>query len=408
MAGATTLTMRPFAQTQLLLYLCLTSVLVRSWTYTYSNQTMSWIQAKEWCENHTQILMFIQNEEDNNYLKDNLPKIKPYYWIGLRKTEDNWTWLGTAKMLEGNGYWSDNEPNNKKQDEDCVEIQINTWNSNGKWNDEKCTKQKHALCYNASCLTTSCSKHAQCVENISNYTCKCNPGFTGPKCMEAVECGAVKTPEQGFVQCSHVYGDFRFNSSCQFHCARGYILQGSKHLHCLSLGKWDHDPPECQVVECPPITTSNSGWNMTCNHPRHTNSYNSTCVFRCDEGFELRGSHTTRCDHTGQWTHNTPTCTVMLCKSLSVPGGGIVSCYRGNSTICTVQCPSAYLLLGGYKDLLMASSGCAAFSTICCYMFCCSYCRKRKKPVKQNYQDEMTDPVCDAGDAPLEDLLSSV
>lgn len=92
--------------------------------------------------------MFIQNEEDNNYLKDNLPKIKPYYWIGLRKTEDNWTWLGTAKMLEGNGYWSDNEPNNKKQDEDCVEIQINTWNSNGKWNDEKCTKQKHALCYN--------------------------------------------------------------------------------------------------------------------------------------------------------------------------------------------------------------------------------------------------------------------
>lgn len=144
------------------------------------------------------------------------------------------------------------------------------------------------------------------------------------------------------MQCSHVYGDFRFNSSCQFHCARGYILQGSKHLHCLSLGKWDHDPPECQgrewytvsllithlrciddllllhnlfflpiiiVVECPPITTSNSGWNMTCNHPRHTNSYNSTCVFRCDEGFELRGSHTTRCDHTGQWTHNTPTCT---------------------------------------------------------------------------------------------------
>lgn len=127
----------------------------------------------------------------------------------------------------------------------------------------------------ASCFERSCSEHAECVENIGNYTCKCNPGFTGPRCNEgtedspnfktvsmyvcyilyslslfaAVECGMVKNPEQGSVQCKHVYGEFRFDSSCHFYCARGYILKGSKHIHCLSLGQWDSEPPECQGRE---------------------------------------------------------------------------------------------------------------------------------------------------------------
>lgn len=118
-----------------------------SWTYKYSNKTMVWIEAKAWCENQSQSLMFIQNEEENNYLKNTLPKQNAYYWIGLRRTEGNWTWQGTTKMLEGNGSWAHNEPNNKKDDEDCVEIYINNYETNGKWNDEKCNKQKHALCY---------------------------------------------------------------------------------------------------------------------------------------------------------------------------------------------------------------------------------------------------------------------
>ena len=33
----------------------------------------------------------------------------------------------------------------------------------------------------ASCFNTSCSEHAECVETINNYTCTCDPGFTGPR-----------------------------------------------------------------------------------------------------------------------------------------------------------------------------------------------------------------------------------
>lgn len=62
------------------------------------------------------------------------------------------------------------------------------------------------------------------------------------------------------------------------------------------------------ALQCPQIATVPYG-SMNCSHPVHTNGYNSTCVFSCEEGFELTGSHTTVCDHTGRWTHNPPTCT---------------------------------------------------------------------------------------------------
>ncbi|XP_053470464.1 P-selectin isoform X2 [Ictalurus furcatus] len=326
---------------------------VQAWTYHYNTDTsMEWEIARQWCRQHYTDMVAIQNKQEVIYLNQILPLHRSYYWIGLRKMAGQWTWVGTMKPLAPEATsWATGEPNNQGTSEDCVEIYIKRSKDPGMWNDDKCSKKKAALCYTASCFERSCGDHAECVENIGNYTCECNPGFTGPRCNEAVECGAVKTPEQGFVQCSHVYGDFRFNSSCQFHCARGYILQGSKHLHCLSLGKWDRDPPECQVVECPPITTRTSGWNMTCNHPLHTNSYNSTCVFRCDEGFELRGSHTTRCDHTGQWTHNTPTCTAVTCEPLVMPEKGHMTCtdplgkfsFRSS---CAVTCEEGYTLKG--------------------------------------------------------------
>ncbi|XP_060722902.1 P-selectin isoform X2 [Tachysurus vachellii] len=326
---------------------------VQAWTYHYNeNNKMEWEMARKWCRQHFTDMVAIQNKEEVKHLNQILPYHNSYYWIGLRKIAGHWTWVGTMKPLSPMAAnWARNEPNDKGANEDCVEIYIKRQEDSGMWNDDKCSKKKTALCYTASCFERSCSEHAECVENIGNYTCKCNAGFTGPRCNEAVKCVVVKNPEHGFVQCNHVYGDFRFNSSCHFHCARGYIIQGSQYLHCLSSGKWDSDPPQCQVVECPPITTRTSGWNMTCSHPLHTNSYNSTCKFSCEEGFELRGSKTTQCDHTGKWTHNTPTCTAVSCKPLVSPQKGNMTCtdqlgnfsYRSS---CAVSCEEGYTLRG--------------------------------------------------------------
>ena len=71
-----------------------------------------------------------------------------FYWIGIRKINGTWTWIGTNKSLTKEATnWAPGEPNNKQTDEDCVEIYIKREKDSGKWNDENCTKKKFALCY---------------------------------------------------------------------------------------------------------------------------------------------------------------------------------------------------------------------------------------------------------------------
>lgn len=42
-----------------------------------------------------------------------------------------------------------------------------------------------SLCvYIASCSQNSCSAHADCLETIGNYTCRCHPGFWRSRCDE--------------------------------------------------------------------------------------------------------------------------------------------------------------------------------------------------------------------------------
>lgn len=61
------------------------------------------------------------------------------------------------------------------------------------------------------------------------------------------------------------------------------------------------------AVQCS-LSAHSSDVRMNCTHPISTNSYSSTCVFNCDEGFKLIGSNKSQCDHTGQWIPKTPTC----------------------------------------------------------------------------------------------------
>uniref|UniRef100_A0A3B4C2X9 L-selectin n=1 Tax=Pygocentrus nattereri TaxID=42514 RepID=A0A3B4C2X9_PYGNA len=222
---------------------------VEAWTYHYrTDSNMNWETARWWCQQNYTDMVAIQNKEEIAYLNNTLPHHKQYYWIGLRKVEGQWTWVGTNKPLtEEAAHWAQGEPNNKQSNEDCVEIYIKRVKDKAMWNDVSCSRPKAPLCYKVSCLNTSCSEHAECVEAINNYTCKCEPGFSGPRCEKAVQCS--------------------------------------------------------------PISGNSSGLSMKCSHPISTNSYNSTCTFSCEEGFELRGPYTTKCDHTGQWTHKTPTCT---------------------------------------------------------------------------------------------------
>ncbi len=127
---------------------------VDCWSYYHSDTTMNWTQARTWCREHYTDMVAIQNQEEIQYLMKLLPKKEGYYWIGIRKIEDVWTWVGTNKALTAEATnWARGEPNNGKNqrraivNEDCVEMYIKREQQAGKWNDERCDKKKTALCY---------------------------------------------------------------------------------------------------------------------------------------------------------------------------------------------------------------------------------------------------------------------
>lgn len=72
------------------------------------------------------------------------------------------------------------------------------------------------------------------------------------------------------------------------------------------------------VVQCAKLEPK--GVPMNCSHPYGDFSYNSTCEFRCHEGFERRGPGMLQCLPSQEWSANIPTCTGRAWQGLGVSG----------------------------------------------------------------------------------------
>ncbi|KAK6484186.1 P-selectin isoform X2 [Huso huso] len=325
---------------------------VKAWTYHYNiTPNMNWDTARQWCRDHFTDMVAIQNQKEIKYLNDVLPSNPNYYWIGIRKINDRWTWVGTNKTLKKEAEnWAPGEPNNKGRAQDCVEIYIKRSSHASKWNDERCTRQKGALCFQASCTASSCTAWGECIETIGNYTCDCYPGFKGPRCEYAMECENLHPPHHGTMNCSHLFGPFQFNSSCDFGCNQGFVMAGSGLLQCQASGQWTTDSPTCQAVKCNALNTPKRAI-LNCTHPLEDNSFNSTCEIGCEKGFSLSGPNRLQCTARGQWIGQMPTCKAVKCEALSIPSHGSMDCahpiekFSYNSG-CWFGCKEGFLLNG--------------------------------------------------------------
>uniref|UniRef100_G3SZI6 E-selectin n=1 Tax=Loxodonta africana TaxID=9785 RepID=G3SZI6_LOXAF len=296
-----------------------------AWTYHTSVQTMTYDEAREYCQQYTD-LVAIQNKEEIKYLNSILSHSPSYYWIGIRKVNGVWTWVGTQKPLTPEAEnWAPGEPNNKQNDEDCVEIYIKRGKDEGMWNDESCNKKKLALCYTAACSNMSCSGHGECVETINNYTCECDPGFSGLNCEQVVTCEAQKAPEHGSLVCTHPWGNFSYNSSCSVTCEKGHLPSSTEATRCTSSGEWSAPTAACSVVECDALTSPADG-TMKCSQSSGSFPWNTTCAFDCEEGFELMGVPSLQCTSSGNWDNEMPTCKAVKCGAISGPQNGSMTC----------------------------------------------------------------------------------
>lgn len=153
---------------------------VEGWSYHHSNKTMNWDTARKWCTEHYTDMVAIQNRGEISHLNSILPRQTNYYWIGIRKVDDMWTWVGTNKTLTKEAEnWADGEPNNGGNNEDCVEMYIKR--GQREMERRSCMKKKMALCFTASCQSDSCY-HGECVETINSHRCKCFEGSYGEQC----------------------------------------------------------------------------------------------------------------------------------------------------------------------------------------------------------------------------------
>ncbi|KAM9543831.1 P-selectin-like isoform 6-T7 [Guaruba guarouba] len=312
----------------------ITQLEVSAWTYHYSDQgDYTWEQARNYCQTFFTDLVAIQNKQEIEYLNKNLPIYKRYYWIGIRKLSGTWTWVGTKKALTKEAEnWAAGEPNNRHSNQDCVEIYIKRLVESGKWNDEPCNRRKKALCYRASCQPFPCSQRGECVETIGSYRCKCYPGFHGPECEDVVQCTELK-PKGVQMNCSHPYGHFSYNSTCVFECQEGFERQGTSTLQCLPSQQWSADIPMCTAITCPVLSAPEWG-ELNCSHLHGNFAFGSTCAFSCQTGFALMGSESRECMATGTWTGDTPHCEAITCPVLSAPDQGKLNCshFHGDFT----------------------------------------------------------------------------
>ncbi|XP_077308739.1 L-selectin isoform X4 [Lithobates pipiens] len=338
------------------------------WTYHYSTNDMTYDKAQEFCQSKYTDLVAIQNKNEIAYLQENIPKNKYYYWIGIRKINGVWIWVGTNKTLTKEAEnWGENEPNNKKNNEDCVEIYIGREKDSGKWNDDSCKKRKRALCYTASCNSTSCSGHGECIETINNFTCACHAGFYGDLCQHVVQCPHLLNEPLTYMNCSHPWGNFSFESLCHFECLDGFFLNGMDNIQCLSSGNWSEATPRCSVVQCPHLLNEPLTY-MNCSHPWGNFSFESLCHFECFDGFFLNGMDNIQCLSSGNWSETTPHCSgteikgrAVQCPHLVIEPSTYMDCSHswGNFSFesqCHFECLDGFFL-NGTENIQCLSTG---------------------------------------------------
>ncbi|XP_032884022.1 P-selectin-like [Amblyraja radiata] len=187
-----------------------------------------------------------------------------------------------------------------------------------------CTHPIDYFSYNSSC-DFSCAEGFTLMGS-DRLECRTSGQWTAPPpTCSVITCQTITQPEQGMINCTHPIGNFSYSSTCGFGCAKGFVLQGSDVLKCESSGQWTADTPSCKAVTCQTLTHTTKG-AMNCSHPFGNFSYSSTCDFSCMEGFALNGSERLQCQDNGQWTAQTPNCEVIICEKLVQPEQGTINC----------------------------------------------------------------------------------
>ena len=111
--------------------------------YYFSSEKKTWDQAMEYCQNNNGSLLEIDSNEEIQFILGT-SRAENYLWVGAhdRVLEGQFIWQ-TSKRTVHQDLWYENEPNNSRDNEDCVEIYKHR---KGKLNDKTCSRISNFVC----------------------------------------------------------------------------------------------------------------------------------------------------------------------------------------------------------------------------------------------------------------------
>lgn len=113
-----------------------------------------------------------------------------------------------------------------------------------------------------------------------------------------------------------IYGD----QTAFVKCSDGFKIEGSPFVFCLRTSRWETKLPMCKIVKCHHLKTPANGRIALTKL-----SYNGQAKFTCDDGFNLTGSETIKCQANGNWSDEVPYCrSIYECPALAEPLNGVL------------------------------------------------------------------------------------
>lgn len=175
--------------------------------------------------------------------------------------------------------------------------------------------------------------------------------YGAPKCMQ-ITCSRLIQPNNGRVSCTN--GEL-FDSICSFTCSDGFKRIGADHAKCTDKG-WDNVPPVCEQITCPAIPKIKNG-NIFCSKD---NIVGSGCLVLCDNGYDLPPgvqNAPVLCQDTGTWSGTPAACKRIQCRDITILQG-LLTCSDMNNfnSTCKFRCKEGYNMLGA-KEATCTKSG---------------------------------------------------
>ncbi|KAJ8916886.1 hypothetical protein NQ315_013354, partial [Exocentrus adspersus] len=211
--------------------------------------------------------------------------------------------LGTASPYCQNGVWSSQFPS-------CVPTTLLT-NFTG-WAiapEERDWKYRLSVYYASP-------------QDSGIFTCATPKGITNSVTLyvAAIHCDQISV--KGMKINVRVEGT-KLGQKAIFQCPTGYRIAGPSNLTCQASGKWSAPIPQCELVKCPPLSSSPGGLpEPYLQLEEYNNSFGGRSVFSCAWGYKLNGTPGIECELNGSWSGPLPKCDPIKCPPPIVPVNG--------------------------------------------------------------------------------------